>query len=92
MLARAIELDYPMAILESLVALAEIRSHDDLDAAATLLGAADALLERVHLVLFDPDDHRRTIARVRAALGEDAYEAGTGRGRRLTDDELISLA
>jgi hypothetical protein len=81
-----------MVILEALVALAEIRSHDDLAASATLLGAADALHERVHLATFDPDDHQRTIARVRAALAEDAYEAATRRGRHLTQEELLSLA
>jgi hypothetical protein len=37
------------------------------EAAAALLGAVDALRERVHLIPFDPDDHRRTIARAREA-------------------------
>jgi hypothetical protein len=46
----------------------------------------------VHLVPFDPDDHRRTIARAREALGDDAYEAACKRGRRLTPDELLALA
>lgn len=91
-LARAIKIDFQMAVLESLVALAAIRSRDDVDAAATLLGAVDALLERVHLVPFDADDHRRTIGRVRTALGEEAYEVATRHGRHLTEKELMSLA
>jgi predicted ATPase/class 3 adenylate cyclase len=91
-LAWAFELDFPMMVMESLVALAEIRSHDDLNAAATVLGAVDALRERVHLTPFDPDDHRRTIARTREALGDNAYETASQRGRQLTPDELLALA
>jgi ATP/maltotriose-dependent transcriptional regulator MalT len=62
--------------------------------AARLIGAADAL-RRTDRRPTDPihrDDHERLIAELRAALGDEAYEAARTDGETMTVDDLIAYA
>jgi non-specific serine/threonine protein kinase len=71
------------------VAVADGRPGD----AAALLGAADALRHSIGAVRHRDQRswYEATVERVRAAAGEEGYEAGTARGRALSVDEAVAL-
>jgi tetratricopeptide (TPR) repeat protein len=62
--------------------------------AAQWLSAAAALRESldVHLPLPDAREWERWVERVRAALGEEAFEAAWEQGRRISFDEAVASA
>jgi predicted ATPase len=71
----------------------------DADRAARLLGASDACRERaigpVELAKMAPDQRTAIEAVVtfcRAALGDAAFDAGYGEGRKMTMDEAVAYA
>lgn len=81
----------PYCVLDAAV-VAEADS--DAEAAALLLGAADALLRAAGTVL-DPDEaleHERLLASLRAALPEDSFDAQRGAGAALGRDAAFDLA
>jgi len=71
------------------VALAEQRPAD----AAALLGAAAALRRSIGAVRHGDQRgwYETTVERVRGALGDEAYAAGTARGRALSVEEAVAL-
>jgi len=71
------------------VAVTERRPED----AAALLGTADALRSSIGAVRHGDQRgwYETTVERVRAALGEDAYTAGTARGRALSVEQAVAL-
>ena len=84
------------AILEvarELLALAgSFGAVGDLDQAARLFGAAEALLERSGAVVH-PDDqpeHDRNIAFVRKRLGDEAFQVALAEGRQLTMEQAVA--
>jgi non-specific serine/threonine protein kinase len=78
--------------LTGLAAVAEARAQPA--RAARLLGAAEALLGTLGASLYRTDrvDYDRTVARVRAALGEEAFLAARTDGRVLTVEQAIAYA
>ena len=78
--------------LEALAAVAS--AGDDPTAAALLLGAAEALRERLGLVAGAPEQERadRTLATVRDTLDGTAFAAAHGAGRALDFNEAIERA
>jgi predicted ATPase len=61
-------------------------------AAVRLLGASERLLSEIGVPRWDPDDYERTVARLRAELGEAAFEEAWVEGAALSEDEGLSLA
>jgi DNA-binding CsgD family transcriptional regulator len=79
-------------LLECLATVAGIaESHLE---AARLLGAANSVRERFGIVRFKvhDDEYQKTVAAVRAALGEDDFESGWDEGTALSADEAIAYA
>jgi predicted ATPase len=69
-------------------------AQDEVERAARLLGGADALFEVIKADL-DPaerDLHERTIADVRARLGEEAFAAAWAEGRAMSLSEAVAYA
>lgn len=62
--------------------------------AATLLGAAEALRAASRIVLppIDRSKHDEAIARGKAALGEQAFEAAWAKGASMLLDDVVALA
>ncbi len=65
---------------------------DDPVAAATLIGASERIGDEVGVPTWDPDDHGRTVARVRERLGAAMFETLWQQGRLLDDDDALKLA
>jgi tetratricopeptide (TPR) repeat protein len=78
--------------LEALASLATAQSQ--VERAARLFGAAEALQELFHFILAPADraDHDRDVATVRAALGEEAFAAVWAEGRAMTMEQAIDEA
>jgi predicted ATPase len=62
--------------------------------AVALLAAAEALRERLHTPLWAPDleRHERLLAELRAAVGDEAFQAAYTRGATLDVDDLQEVA
>jgi len=76
--------------LTGLAAVAEARAEPE--RAARLLGVTEALLGAVGAYLYRTDrlDYDRTVARLRAALGESAFLAARAHGRAMTLEQAIT--
>jgi hypothetical protein len=91
-LALGRDLAYEEVSLYCLLELAALLAvHDDADAAGRVLGASEAVLEKLAVVLPAPDEETRTdtLAAVLAALGEEACAEALASGRRTSLDEAI---
>ena len=80
-------------IAESLERLGEVCAVQDRPAeAARLWGAGETLRGAIGAPLLPvlQDDHRRSVAAVREALGEEAFEAAWQEGRVMTVDEAVA--
>ena len=64
------------------------------DLAARLLGAAQALRERLSEPIPGPDlaRHSQLFANVRQALGDEHYQAAWDQGRAMPEQQAITLA
>ena len=71
------------------VAAADIRRPA---VAARLLGASERLVSETGMPRDDPADYEETLATLRAALGDAAFEEAWTAGAELSDDEALSLA
>jgi len=92
-LARA--LGEPHIVAENLEELAGVEAAEaNFGLAACLLGAAQALRERLGEPLPGPDlpRHDQVIADVRGALGDQRYQAAWDRGRSMPEQEILTLA
>ncbi len=78
--------------LESLATVAIIEERARI--AAQLFGAVEMLRENIHLPLMPSavEEHARYVERVRAALGQPAFDAAWTEGRALSPDQAIELA
>ncbi|MBD0348605.1 MAG: tetratricopeptide repeat protein [Thermoleophilia bacterium] len=78
--------------LEGLAAVAAARLESA--RASRLLGAAEAVCERIELTLdpFEQAVHGRTVAQARAHLGDEAYRAAVEEGRGLSPEEAAEYA
>ena len=94
-LALCQELGVPAEIARELLALAgSLEVVGDTDSAARLFGAADSFLQQSGALL-DPDDlpeHDRNIAFVRAALGDERFDAAWAEGLAMALDEAAAYA
>ncbi len=80
---------------QCLARLAELcGTEDDAGRAARLLGAAEALREAIdpRLSPGERKGHDRSVAAVREALGDEAFEAAWAEGQDMTMDEAIAYA
>ena len=57
-----------------------------------LLSASEGLLREVGLPRWDPHDYERTIAELRATLGDTVFEEAWSNGATLSEKEVLSLA
>ena len=57
-----------------------------------LLSASEGLLREVGLPRWDPHDYERTIAELRATLGDTVFEEAWNNGATLSEKEVLSLA
>ncbi len=82
------------ACLEGMAALLAAPSAPDLDRATELLGAADALRQRISHVRPLPDHpaYDRTLAAVRLHLGEACFAAVWQAGQALPMDQAVAIA
>jgi hypothetical protein len=66
----------------------------DVDRAARLLGAAEAMRERLGATVpgLLRKEHDARVAQTRQALGEDAFAAAWAQGRMMSADEAIAYA
>jgi len=88
------ELGDPHKSAECMEAFANVAVADGRpDAAAALLGAADVLRRSIGAVRHGDQRswYETTVERVREALGEEAFAAGTSRGRLLSVEEAVAL-
>ncbi|MGH7725732.1 MAG: protein kinase domain-containing protein [Candidatus Eiseniibacteriota bacterium] len=82
-------------IAHDLPALAEaIRLEGDARSAAQLIGAADALLEKIEAKLeaLEADVYDQTVAALRSELGEGAFAAARKEGRSIGWKDVIPMA
>lgn len=66
----------------------------EFDRAATLLGAAEAIMEAQHMA-WPPDErphYERLLTELPGAIGSDAFAAARARGRSMTADEAVRFA
>ena len=85
------EFTRPFAI-SGLAAIATDRG--DLERAATLVGAAEAIMEAQHMA-WPPDErpqYERMLAALPGAMGPDGFERARGRGRALSASEAVDFA
>ncbi len=85
----------PHIVAENLEELAGVEAAEaNFGLAACLLGAAEALRERLGEPLPGPDLplHDQVIADVRGALGDERYQAAWDRGRSMPEQEIVTLA
>ena len=85
----------PGIIAENLEELASVEAAEDNSVlAACLLGAAQALRERLGEPLPGPDlpRHDQLTADVRQALGDEHYQAAWDKGRSMPEQEIVNLA
>jgi tetratricopeptide (TPR) repeat protein len=81
----------PFAI-SGLAAIATQRS--EFDRAATLVGAAEAIMEAQNMA-WPPDErphYERMLADLPAAMGSDGFDRARGRGRSMSADEAVEFA
>jgi predicted ATPase len=57
-----------------------------------LLGASERLLVEMGVPRWDPGDYEGTVARLRAELGDAAFDEAWAMGAALSEDEALSLA
>ena len=78
--------------LEGLAGVAEAKGQQE--RAARLYGAAEALSETIGLAMpsFLRVDYDRSLAAVRAGLGEEAFKAAWAEGRKMTMEEAVEEA
>jgi predicted ATPase/DNA-binding SARP family transcriptional activator len=89
------DLGEPGVIAVNLEELASVEAAEaNFGLAACLLGAAQALRERLGEPLAGPDlpRHDQVIADVRGALGDERYQANWDRGRSMPEQEMVTLA
>jgi len=89
------EVPDPWSIAWGLEGLAEVaRVQGQVEQAAQLFGAAEALLEAigVRLDAFDRADYERNVATVRTQLGELAFAQAWAEGRAMTVEQAIAYA
>ena len=89
------ELGDKQAVAACLTALAEaVMSQANATQAATLLGAADALLKTLmyRLLFVDQTFYERNLAALRAQLPAADFDAAWAAGQRLTLEEAVKLA
>lgn len=89
------DLGEPRVIAGNLEELASVEAAEaNFGLAACLLGAAQALRERLGEPLADPDlpRHDQVIADVRGALGDERYQADWDQGRSMPEQEIVTLA
>ena len=69
-------------------------THEMMERAARLCGAAAALRVAIGAPLHPTEraDYERTVAALRVALGDAAYEAAWAQGQALTLEQAIALA
>jgi non-specific serine/threonine protein kinase len=82
-------------IAHDLPALAEAtRLEGDAEDAARWIGACDALLERIDAKLegLERNTYERARAAVREEIGDEAFEAARGEGRKLSWEEIVERA
>ena len=85
----------PRIVADNLEELARVEAADASPAlAARLLGAAQALRERMSEPITGPDlaRHDHVIANVRRALGDEQYQAAWDEGRSMPEQQAITLA
>ena len=78
--------------LENFASLAG--AQEQLEQGSRLFGAAEALREvlSIPIPLSDRDEHDRSLAAVRASLGEEAFAAAWAEGRKMSMEEAIDYA
>jgi non-specific serine/threonine protein kinase len=97
-LALSRDLGHDGAIAEGLVIAAGLAgAHSHWEHAATLLAAADTILERFHLLshVVDPSnytEYTRRVAAVRARLSEQSFASAWATGRAMTQVQAIAYA
>ena len=60
--------------------------------AVQLLGSSERLLTEVGVQRWDPIDYGQVVARLRADVGDAAFEAAWAAGAALPEDDAMSLA
>ena len=85
------ELGQRGAFPELLQEIAAATTHGPANA-VQLLGASECLLLEMGVPRWDPGDYERTVARLRAELGDAAFDEAWATGAALSDDEALSLA
>jgi predicted ATPase/class 3 adenylate cyclase len=94
-LRMCVELGWKENVDYCLVGLASVSAAaEELERAATLLGAADALGEEIHLKLepYAESTRVRTAHELASRLGHDRFAACAAEGRSLSFSEAVSLA
>lgn len=89
------KLEFKLGIATTLAGLAGVAAGQGYPArAGKLLGAAEALLGVVgaHLYRADRLEYERTVAAVRAAIGETAFAAALDEGRAMSLEQAIGFA
>ncbi len=89
------ELGHKFGAALCLVRLGELAgAQKRLPEAARLFGAAEALREAIRTALpgADRDDYERSVAALRAAMGDEAFEAAWAEGRAMTMEEAVAYA
>jgi non-specific serine/threonine protein kinase len=78
--------------LESFAFIAQAR--DQPDRAARLLGAAEVLREVIDIPMtrFERQEYEQAVARLRDAMGEEAFDRAWAEGRELTMEAAIGMA
>ena len=76
------------------VAVGRAAEHERARRAARLLGAAEAQFEAIGAAMWPADrlEHRRTVAAVSSALGDEAFAAAWTAGRAISLEQAIAYA
>jgi predicted ATPase/class 3 adenylate cyclase len=93
-IALSSELSFKELTAYGLEGLAELAAVDDAERAAELLGAVDALVDEIGVVLNieERESYERTVEALRAQLGKSEFESKRADGRALELERAIELA
>ncbi len=71
-----------------------LAAHGELESAATLLGAAEGIIDRADgsFTGAEADLHADTVAELRTALGEESYNAHVSDGRAMSTEDAVEYA